>query len=239
MSDRPHIVLTRQREANAPWREQLRELGLPVTVVPVLRFRPLPPPDLARAAWDWILFTSPQGVRAFLAAGLSTGTARLAALGGGTAAELAATVRPADLPAGATGAELAGIFLTAVDAPAHVLLPGPVRRLPEPAAALRAAGHEVTELPLYETLPVPAAELPARPCRPDDVVFFCSPSAARAFADTWRDRPRCVAIGETTAAVTRAAGFPTRVAVTPDLAAMIAAADLTPRTATFDPESES
>jgi uroporphyrinogen-III synthase len=240
VSDGPHIVLTRQQGANTPWLERIRDLGLPADVLPLLRYEPLPvTADVDPGDFDWIMFTSPQGIRAFVAAGFEVGEARIAVLGHGTADVLADLVRPADLPAGATGAELATIFTGAVAGSVRVLLPGPVKRLPEPAASLRHAGHEVTELALYETLPVPATDLPAVPCRNGDIVFFCSPSAVRAFVGNWDTRPQCVAIGETTAAVTRAAGFPTRVARKPDLEAMIEATGLVPSIETHDLESES
>ena len=234
------IILTRQAAANEPWHRELAARGLPVRLLPLLRYESLPrPADVDPAAFDWILFTSPQGIRAFLAADLAPGSARLAALGYGTADLLAERIRAADLPAGATGADLARIFLEQVVEPVRVLLPGPTRRLAEPAASLRTAGHEVIELPLYETLPMAAEALPVEPCRPEDVVFFCSPSAVKAFAGVWTERPRCVAIGETTAAVCRDLGFPTAVARTPDLDAMIAAADLADWTSPLDLERES
>jgi uroporphyrinogen-III synthase len=51
----------------------------------------------------------------------------------------------------------------------------------------------------------------------------------RAFAAAWNDRPDCVAIGATTAAVAREAGFAPEVAATPDLEAMLRAAGLGPQ----------
>ena len=139
----------------------------------------------------------------------------------------------------ADGAELAVAFAAAVPAPAKVLLPGPAKRLREPRNTLERAGFTVTELPLYATAIVPAAELPATPLAPGDIVFFCSPSAVRAFVGAWSERPDCVAIGETTAATARDAGFPTRVAATPDLEAMVLAAGLDPIPAPATPRSGS
>ncbi len=98
----------------------------------------------------------------------------------------------------------------------------------------------MTELALYETEAVPPADLPAAAPAADDIVFFASPSAVRAFAGAWTVRPDCVSIGETTARAAREAGFPTTVAASPDLEAMVLAAGLDPIPAiTADPRSGS
>jgi len=229
MSGRPdRIVLTRASESNRPWRRALEAAGVAVLVLPLVRFdaRPLPR-DLEPGTYDWILFTSPQGVRAFCDAGLSPGGARVGALGGGTAAVLAACGLRDDLGADTRdGAGLARVFRARIAAPARVLLPGPETRLPDPRATLETAGFEVTELPLYRTTAVPASELPEAPFAPGDVVFFCSPSAVAAFTEAYAERPPCVAIGTTTAVAARAAGFPVRSADEPSLAGMAGACNL-------------
>lgn len=222
------IVLTRASEANRPWRRSLEAAGAEVLVLPLVRFEPLPlPPDHDPRAFDWILFTSPQGVRAFCDADLSPAGARVGALGGGTAAALAACGLPDDLGTRTrTGAELARSFFDQILPPASILLPGPLKRLDEPRLGLVAAGFEVTELALYRTDPVPAAYLPAAPFADGDVVFFCSPSAVDAFVAAYAERPRCVAIGTTTAVAAREAGFPVHMADEPSLAGMARACHL-------------
>ncbi len=233
MNTRPRrIVLTREAAQCRPWREALAAVGAAVLELPLLRYSPLPSPaDVDPAAFDWVLFTSPQGVRAFADAGLSPGTVRVGALGSGTAAALADHGWRDDLGArGCDGVELVRAFVKAGAAPARVLLPGPDRRLPEPAAALRAAGCTVVELPLYRTEPIPAVELPGHPFEEGDLVFFASPSAVGAFAAAYALRPPCVAIGETTAAAARAAGFDPQVADAPDLSAMARVCGLGPVT---------
>jgi len=241
MTASPGIVLTRERERNRPWAERLAGAGFAVRELPLVRFTPIAPPeDFEVAGFDWILFTSPQGVRAFHAAGLAPGPARTAALGAGTAAALrecgltdALNLETRD------GVEFAQAFLATVAEPGRVLLPGPARRLPEPRATLTTGGCEVRELPLYETGPVDPADLPAAPCGPDDVVFFCSPSAVKGFTGAWDARPRCVAIGRTTAEAAAGAGFPVATADRPDLEAMVLAAGLGPLPVTANSESES
>ncbi len=222
------IVLTRTAEQCRPWRAALEAAGHEVLELPLLRFVGLPVPDPAPAA-DVILFTSPQGVRSFFDAGLRPGRARTGVLGDGTAAALAACGGADDLGLrAADGAELARRFLASYPEPCRVLLPGPAKRLTEPRASLEAAGFTVAELPLYRTEAVPPAELPDAPLRADDLIFFASPSAVRACAAAWGATAPCVAIGGTTAAAAREAGFDTLVADEPTLEAMVLAAGLDP-----------
>ena len=222
------IVLTRHEEANRLWAERLRQAGHAVLELPLLRFEPLAAPA-GPVTGDWILFTSPQGVRAFVAAGLAAGTARMACLGTGTAAALA-EVGLTDALGLETrdGAELAAAFTGRVNTPARVVLPGPDRRLTEPRATLEAAGFTVHELPLYKTVAALPEDLPSAPFAAGDMVFFCSPSAVRAFTGAWRHRPDCVSIGETTAPLLREAGFAPLVSDEPNLQSMVRAAGLDP-----------
>jgi len=241
MTAKHRIILTRENERNQAWATRLAAAGHDVVELPLIRYESLPlPASLDIGVFDWILFTSPQGVKAFAATGLSTGSARIGALGAGTAAALGAAGLRDDLGARtADGAEFAQAFLAEVSGPGRVLLPGPIRRLVEPKASLSTAGFEVTELPLYKTRPVTADELPPADFAPGDIVFFCSPSTVRAFTGAWSERPPCVAIGETTAQATRSAGFETAVAATPDLSAMVLAAGLDPLPEPVSPEIES
>ena len=137
-------------------------------------------------------------------------------MGDGTAAALESLGLSVDFCAHSNnGADFARAFCTRHPGPGSVLLPGAQQRMGEPAAD--PAGGRVRR-PRGRALPdraVPPAQLPADPFGPRDLVFFCSPSAVRAFTAAWSVRPRCVAIGETTAAPARAAGFPTAVADKP------------------------
>ncbi len=235
------IILTRQRDRNKAWATRLGAAGHDVVELPLIRYETLPVPDgTDPGSFDWILFTSPQGVKAFHEAGLSAGSARIAALGAGTAAALGEAGLKDDLGARTVdGVEFAQAFLAKVTGPGRVLLPGPNRRLEDPKASLSKAGFEVVELPLYETCPIPASEWPPVSFETGDIVFFCSPSTVRAFTNARTERPRCVAIGETTAQASRPAGFETAVAATPDLSAMVLAAGLDPLPEPVTPEMES
>lgn len=233
------IVLTRQHERNREWAVALRLADIPVLELPLIRFVPLPvPADLDPGSFDWILFTSPQAVRAFQEAGLDRGSARVGALGSGTAAALTGAGLPVDFDPGCRdGVEFAAAFAAAHQAPARLLWPGPEKRMDAPVRILADAGFDVTEAVLYRTEPVPRAGLPADPWLPEDVLFFCSPSAVGAFAAAYAVRPDCVAIGETTAAAARREGFAPRVAAAPDLASMVRAAGLDIDPVTLSPEN--
>jgi uroporphyrinogen-III synthase len=232
------IVLTREKGRNQSWAKRLVAAGVPVIELPLLRFEVLSVPEAMQTTrFDWILFTSPQGVKAFVAAGLSPGDIgtgkrpgpKFAALGGGTSTALADAGLPDGLDIRSRdGTTFAKAFAKRISPPANVLLPGPETCLPEPRRSLEEAGFTVTEVPLYRTVPVPPTELPPVDFAPGDTLFFCSPSAVRAFTEAWHDRPPCVGIGETTARVARDAGFPTVVARASDLEAMVLAAGLDP-----------
>lgn len=241
MTPARRIVLTRQRESNREWAARLTAAGHAVLDLPLLRFEPIRPQfEVEPERFDWILFTSPQGVRAFAAAGYRPGRAQIATLGAGTRAALAEYGWKDAFGADCVdGVELAARFAGKVYPPASLLMPGPERRMTAPIENLEGAGFEVLELPLYRTLPISKSELPDAPFAADDTVFFCSPSTVHAFTAAWDTRPSCVAIGETTAAAAREAGFEPAVAATPDLNAMVVACGLDPLTEPVPPERES
>lgn len=222
------IVLTRTAEQCQPWHQALEARGVKVLSLPLLRFLRLEvQTEVDTTGFDWILFTSPQGVRAFFDAELPHGTAQFGVLGEGTATALQDCGRNDHLGVRALdGSGLAQEFIKRVPSPVRVLLPGPAHRMDDPHATLSAAGYDAIELPLYQTDAVPASDLPASPWQPDDLIFFASPSAVHACVAVWEPNTPCIAIGETTAAAARLAGFKVAIADTPDLEAMIQAAGL-------------
>ena len=222
------IILTREEQSNEAWADRLAQASLPHACLPLVQYGALPvPDDRDFSGYGWIMFTSPQGVRAFADLHPQLGAARCAVLGHGTAKALTQAGWNVNFNAGALdGVALAAQFIAAAGEPCAVLLPGPKRRLTEPRAALENAGYTVQELPLYETLPVAADVIAKGDLEPEDVIFFCSPSAVRAFAGARDEKPQCVAIGQTTAEACRALGFLPLVAGTPDLDAMVLAAGI-------------
>ena len=91
------VVVTRAREQASELRARLEELGAEVLELPSIAIEPVDVtvPDLA--GYEWLVFTSPNGVRAFFERGLQASGRdtralaglRVAAIGPGTARELA------------------------------------------------------------------------------------------------------------------------------------------------------
>ena len=223
------IVVTREAEQARPWAELLRAAGHAVRELPLIAYEPVEPePGVDPNEFDWILFTSPQGVRRYAELYPGAWSTRQAALGAGTAARLEALGGRDALGLDCRdGAEFAAAFSANVQPPASLLLPGAERRLSEPTATLALAGFAVRELPLYRTVPLPAERLPESPCAPGDLVFFASPSAVRSFRSAWPALTvDCAAIGESTADAAREAGLEPVVAESPSLAGLCRAAGI-------------
>ncbi len=228
------VILTRAANQNGGWALQLAVSGIDLLELPLIRYTQLEA-SIDLLAFDWIIFTSPQGVRAFYAAGytaagLDASGVAVGLLAAGTASALAKAGGYDDLGVRVKdGAELATAFCAQVLPPASILLPGAAEPLAEPAHTLRANGFDVSEVAFYRTEPVASEVLPKNPFHAGDIVFFASPSAVDSFTKTYTARPDAAAIGETTAATARAAGFRPVVAKRPDLAALCAAAGLSLR----------
>lgn len=197
------VVVTRPEEHAADLVERLVALGYEPVLCPLVRIEPLgddAPIDVA--GYDWVVVTSRTGAAA-LARRARGPLPRVAAIGPGTAAELAAH----------------GIAAALV--PEVSTQEGLVAAFPRPAGRVMFAGAEgarrvvVAELDadfvaLYRTVPaLPAGGLPE-----GDVVVVASPSAARVLAQSWAApgavlaaaRPVVVSIGPQTSAAARAAG---------------------------------
>jgi uroporphyrinogen-III synthase len=216
-ADRPlagrRVVITRSREQAPELARRLEALGATVYSVPTIRFAPpedTGPLDRAIAdldQFDWVVFTSPNGVRFFWErlAALGFGPEKLAgprvaAIGPGTAAEL--TSRIPDALGDIRGRR---IFLPRTD------IAGP-----ELAEALRSAGAEVVEAVAYRTL----TDLTKRnrllhllEARKVDAVTLTSASTARGLAAmVGPDRTRLegvkiICIGPVTARAAAEAGL--------------------------------
>lgn len=230
-----HILVTRAREQAGGLLAQLRALGAAPVECPAIAIAPPQdggPLDAAvarRADYDWIVFTSVNGVAAFVErvrrAGDELSIAsgqRIAAIGPATAAALAgAGLPPAFVP-------------TAYVAEALVEQIGPVagRRILLPRAAiaravlaegLRARGALVDEVAAYRIVPapLPAAATALLRAGAVDAVTFTSSSTVRylltALAKAGIDlpglraraaRPAVVCIGPITARTAQDAGLP-------------------------------
>lgn len=143
---------------------QIRERGAEAVVFPVIEIHPPPSPErlleAARAVggYDWVLFTSANGVDAFFSAIKQTsgdarrlGGVKIGTIGPRTAAALQRHGLSADLVAEEfVGEGLAKAVLTA-GGNGRVLLPRALEARDELPNALRAAGLVVDVVPAYET----------------------------------------------------------------------------------------
>ncbi|MDR1069427.1 MAG: uroporphyrinogen-III C-methyltransferase [Gracilibacteraceae bacterium] len=227
-----HILVTRAKEQAGPLCAALRELGAETTEFPVIRReRPEHPELLADAvrragSFAWIVFTSANGVRAFMetVAELDMDIRelrgpRLAAIGPRTARELRDHgFRPEDLPEKYQAEDLARALTGKVRAGDRVLLPRADLARPYLADALREMGARVEEVTAYRTgrpqEDAAAAVRRALGAGRIDAVTFTSASTARNFAaliggaetGIW-DKTAAVSIGPVTTAAAKTLGI--------------------------------
>lgn len=218
------LVVTRPRNAAGALVQQLTALGAEVIVAPGIAIVPRTVDDptlLARMPYyDAIVFSSRHGVRGFRRAlerqggdARSLAHARIAAVGPVTARELEAWGVRADLvPTPARADTLVDTLLAQAPRVWRVLFPCGTLALDTIPDGLSAHGVVVDRLVVYDTRTVsPDVHTRAQIERGVDAVVFASPSAVRAFGDARIDigDATVVCIGPTTAAATRAFGWPT------------------------------
>ncbi len=243
------IVVTRARAQASDLVDRLAELGAAVVEAPAIVLRE---PDDGGAAlrvaaarlhtYDWVVVTSPNGARRLLAAvravggdARAFGRAKLAAIGPGTADELAAGNLVADLvppqfvaesllEAFPDAARPAALAADATDptGPGDGWRQGRGRVLLARAAVardvlpegLRAKGWHVEVVEAYRTEPVPLDAATAAAIADAEMVTFTSSSTVTNFLDALRGAPAptatppvVAAIGPVTAATAREAGL--------------------------------
>lgn len=221
------FLITRPRERAGTLAARLRELGGEVVELPTIELALDESADLsALHGTDWLVFTSPSGVGLFLSLLRLRGAdvrclagIRLAALGAGTAAELAragllAQLVPASYDAAALGEALAQAVL-----PGQTVCIFRARQGSEALTqALRAArGVRVRDIALYDTHTVksPVLEPLALLRGADTWAVFTSASTVRGFAAAADGAPlegvRALCIGRQTQAQAQAFGMTTYV----------------------------
>ena len=234
------VVVTRPRERAGTLAARLREQGANVIEAPCIqtveRENVQPLADALRQKHDWAVFTSPAGVHAAVHALAKLGRdlralygMKLAAIGRGTADALAGYGLTADLiPAQYDGEHLADALTAAMPQGGAALLLRAAaggQILPE---KLKAAGIQVTDVPLYDTVYRCARvdELRAMlEAGAADVVTFTSMSTVEGFvqavgaADYTGFTALC--IGGQTAQAARKYGMKVRVAQNATIDAMI------------------
>ena len=162
------IVVTRTREQAGQLSHQLAELGADVLEIPTIKILPTErKTDLADAllelnAYDWLVFTSPNGVTMFFDAFFKAfedlrdvGGVRIAAVGPATAAKLKELHLKVDLmPEEYISAKIAGAFakFESIENLRMLLLRAEVAS-PELPEALTALGAIVDDVACYRTVP--------------------------------------------------------------------------------------
>lgn len=222
------ILVPRDGDAAMRAEAEIRARGGVPVRVPLIATVPPADPDAfaaAIAAWnageyDWLAVTSAAGAAAVIAAGAHPG--RIAAVGPATVAALAtggltATLRPDhEFTGAALGAALGAELRSAPAAPRRVLLALAEGAGTDLERALGDAGHLVTRVAAYRTVPAPRDPTRDRVVDDVDAILVTSGSVAREVAVRFLPLPaglRLVAIGPPTARVLAELGL------TPDVVA--------------------
>ncbi len=217
------IVVTRAQSQAGTLTTQLRELGARPIEVPTIRIDP--PADegvaLRRAAgrlragqYEWVVFSSANAVEALLGHlpdARAFGSARIAAIGPGTAGTLERFRLMADLvPERAVAEGLLAAFPPPPYPGARVLLPGAEAGRDVLPDGLAAVGWEVEAVTAYRTVGVSLTGSELATVAAADAVCFASASAVDGFLAATGDAGSLptvvVCIGPTTAAAATAAG---------------------------------
>lgn len=229
MSDKL-VVLTRHESGNAAWRPQLERHGLTIYELPCIETTVAEPtPEIEQAFerikdYSWLIFTSPAGVSYFveLAAALglplrSIAGTWIAAVGHQTADTLRSLGLPVTfVPSRGTAATLARELKKVKSR--HILFLRTSIGASDPIDILRSRSAKVTDLAVYQTVPITAPDPGFNQLlRDGDIgrLIFASPSAVHGFAQRVNDSVvfelalnlPTVAIGPTTAAAASEAGF--------------------------------
>jgi uroporphyrinogen III methyltransferase / synthase len=207
------VVVTRARAQASTLVEKLRALGAETIELPTIEIAGEPLHGLMPAAYDWVAFTSVNAVERVFA-GLrdarAFGAARVAAVGPGTAAALAARGVVADLvPQSAVAEALVEAFPAGAG---RVLLPQAASARPVLADGLRAKGWAVDVVEAYRTVPARPSDDALAAAAKADAIAFTSSSTVTSWLALGATLPPVVAcIGPVTAATAAEHGVPVTV----------------------------
>ena len=231
------VVVTRARAQTSDFAARFESLGALVVEAPVIGVRlrddGLPFAEEFSSRWDWILFTSANGVDAFFhqlhRAGFDTRalhTTKIASIGAATSEALAHFgVTPDFVPSKATSevlaAELPQLNGARVLLPASALTDGRLEN------ALRARGGQVEQIAVYDNVIESLDDERRREVLEADAITFTSASTARNLRETLGDAMlsddvKLVSIGpQTSEAVRHEFGRLDAEAATPSLDALV------------------
>ncbi|MGI8686699.1 MAG: uroporphyrinogen-III C-methyltransferase [Acidimicrobiales bacterium] len=215
------VVVTRAAHQAGELAARLRAAGAGVVEVPTIAIGPPADGGLAVAgavgrlsSYDWVVFTSANAVEWFLdfvRDGRDFGSARIAAIGRGTAAALEHRRLVADLvPARFVAESLLASFPDPPSAGASVLIPRAAKARQVLPDGLRARGWTVDVVEAYRTEPAaPPPSLLAEAAAADAIVFTSASSVGSwvGAAGTEAVPPVVACIGPVTADAARVAGL--------------------------------
>ena len=193
---------------------ELGRRGATTLVVPLVRIEPLEDKTTLAAAldnldrYDWVVFTSANGVAAVRRLAASFGEAKVAAVGPATAAAVRTLgVEPSFVPERFAGEEIAASLEPLSGA--RILLPQANIADPGLAEELRKRGAIVDAIPAYRTVEVERTASELAEMREADVIVLASGSAARSLASRGGAGDALIlCIGPKTADVAREVGLP-------------------------------
>ncbi len=244
------IAITRTREQGSELRDKLEVLGAEVLELPLIKVSKavdrqiLADCFLELGGYDWVVFTSPNGVKYFFDEVYrifddvrSLGLLRFACVGEATARAIREhRIKVECMPAIATGEALAEALIAtgSLDSAKVMVVTGNLNR-DVLVRKLEEAQAIVDQLPVYRT---EGTDLSADPTadefrqRGADAILFCSSSAAQGFADQAKalqladgaKRPLAGSIGAQTSETLKKVGVPVAFeAETPSLDALVEA----------------
>lgn len=205
------VVVTRAAEQAGELVALLERVGATAVVVPLVEIvRESAAVDalsaLNPAEFDWLVVTSPNGARAYLAMH-SSAPLNVAAVWATTAAALGAGGLNVTLVPGDQSAD--GLLAVFPSGNGRVLLVQAVDAQPTMAAGLRRSGWNVTGISPYRSAPAHLTAGQQLAAMSADAVLFTSGSAARAWVGVFGQTtpPIVVAIGPQTALAVEQAGL--------------------------------
>jgi uroporphyrinogen III methyltransferase/synthase len=233
------VVVTRPREQAGELARVLEDAGAEVVLFPTIAIAPPPDPAaldravVAASGYDWLLFTSANGVRAFFARFAARGgdvrelaSVRIGVIGPETAAELERRLlRPAVVPAEYRAEGLLAALAREDVRGLRILLPRAAGARPVLPETLIARGARVDEVIAYQAIAPPDADVDglraALAAGTISALTFTSSSTVRNFAELLGPAeiaklggsagPVIACIGPITAETAREVGLPVHV----------------------------